>query len=137
MNQPTPSMSADPIVALADSGTPGPWRAEPDTAAGRVWVQAGRHNHESDLEPLFSVRTANDYATRAADARKIVAAVNALPKVAALVAAIDALPKFDPPPPQYHDPACDGTGCGCWLVTLVDTLLTARDALVAALGVDQ
>ena len=27
MNQPTPTSSADRIMALADSGTPGPWQA--------------------------------------------------------------------------------------------------------------
>ena len=121
--------AADRIRALTDSGTPGPW-------------QAGHHlvlRTEVVPEIIASATQLGgpiDQTRNEADAAKIVAAVNALPKVAALVAAVDALPKFDPPPAQYHDPACDGTGCGCWLVGLDDAVLTARDELVAALGVD-
>lgn len=59
------------IRGRAEKATPGPWRAEPDTHAGRVWVQRGRTRDGADCEPLFNVRGGESYAQRAADAEHI------------------------------------------------------------------
>jgi hypothetical protein len=85
----------DPLALLKEldaARTPGEWRAEPNTAAGRVWVQ---RSHDEDCEPLFAFRThkswwphrgqtreefeAEQYRRREADARFIAACSTAVP----------------------------------------------------------
>lgn len=71
----------DELEALARAATPGPWVAEPKTAAGNVWVQRKptQHGALKDCEPLFSVRDEQSYKQREADARFIAAAREAVP----------------------------------------------------------
>ena len=118
-------MSADAIMALADSGTPGPWRAEPHMARRDNTVIKGGGRDDTFIAHYVSDPT---------DATKIVAAVNALPKVAALVAAIDALPAMTVN--EHHLATCDGVGCAHPLVDAVVAVGRAANELVAALGVD-
>jgi hypothetical protein len=81
-----------------EAATAGPWYNEPNTGAGRVWVQIGRkHFPDADCEPLFNVRnhggspTAQDYRQREADAAFIVAARKLMP---ALLGAVEAARKI-------------------------------------------
>ena len=111
-------MSADRIRALADSGTPGPW-------------QAGHHlvlRTEVVPEIIASATQLGgpiDQTRNEADAAKIVAAVNALPKVAALVAVIE----------RAHAGAdAWGTCHQEWL--RINELRAAADDVLAGLGVD-
>jgi hypothetical protein len=78
--------------------TPGPWYSEPNTGAGRVWVQIGRrHFADADCEPLFNVRYLGtpatdeqrwrEYVQREADAAFIVTARTAMPRLLAAVEA--------------------------------------------------
>jgi len=82
------------------AATPGEWRNEPNTGAGRVWVQIGRRRDEADCEPLFNVRalgrnpTAEEYRQRAADAGFI---AHARADVPALLAALEAAMRFHAP----------------------------------------
>lgn len=79
------------------AATRGPWRLEPNTGAGRVWVQIGARPHEADCEPLFRVRTLRptfrpedqqrEYRQRGADAAFIVAARSDIPRLLAAVEA--------------------------------------------------
>jgi hypothetical protein len=52
---PETEIPADPVAAtlaqiraVTDSATKGPWHAEPNTGAGRVWVQRSPRKHEAD-----------------------------------------------------------------------------------------
>ena len=103
---------------LMDTGTAAPWRLS------RVHGRAVLIRDCRDDVLLAD-------ATLVADARKIVLSVNALPLVDALIEAIDALPTYVMP--TDHDPACVGLGCAHPTVVLHHRLVTARDALEAAL----
>lgn len=102
--------AADQIRALADTGTPGPWESDDGSA---MWAE-----HGAEEGPYNYVGSTE----HPVDAAKIVAAVNALPKVADLIAAIDEQPLDSDPGPESWE--------HWWL-----RLAAARDALVAALGV--
>lgn len=66
-----------------EQATPGQWRNEPDTHAGRVWVKVPKERERKrfkwpntsgspvDLEPIFRVRTSDNYAQREADAAHV------------------------------------------------------------------
>ena len=80
----------DAIKARAEAATPGPWRQEPDTFAGRVWVQrcaGGRwfNSKQADCEPLFAVRGGDAYKQREADAGFIAHARTDVPELVAEV----------------------------------------------------
>jgi hypothetical protein len=69
------------LTELREAGeraTPGPWASEPDTGAGRVWVQRKRTKYGAlkDMEPLFNVRGHDAYRQREADAALVVLARN-------------------------------------------------------------
>ena len=81
-------LDLDVIEARAEAATPGPWRNEPDTGAGRVWVQRGYFRDEADCEPLFSLRGKEAYEQRSADADFIAHARTDIPN---LLAALDEL----------------------------------------------
>lgn len=98
--------------------TPGPWYSEPNTGAGRVWVQIGRrHFADADCEPLFNVRylgtpatdeqQRREYVQREADAAFIVTARSAMPH---LIAALEAVLRDHEPrtriPPNRHYAIC-------------------------------
>lgn len=76
------------IRATTAAATEGPWRAEPNTGAGRVWVQIGRSRHDADCEPLFRVRGGPSYEQREADAAFIVAARSGVPRLLTAVEAV-------------------------------------------------
>ncbi len=95
------TQAGDPVAAALDkirerakAATPGPWRNEPNTGAGRVWVQISRHRGDRDCEPLFNVRSpgrnpsTEEYQQRAADAGFIAHARTDVPR---LLAVVDAL----------------------------------------------
>ena len=102
--------AADAVRALADSGTPGLLRTS-------TWTAYDLPMLRSVTEDVW-VGELRD----AADAAKIVAAVNALPKVADL---IDATSAHDDCTPAWCG---DSRSDGC-------NIREARDALVEALGV--
>lgn len=108
------SAESNAVRALADSGTPGPWAQDNSVWA---WIIGADEAVVARL-PLD------------ADATKIVAAVNALPKVADLIEAVDArraeLAQLCPDPTPK--PGCDCSDCH---------ILAACDALTAALGVTE
>lgn len=111
--------AADQIRALADTGTPGPWDVDYLPPFGGAII-----DHVQEQEPYRSV--AYDIGN-GADAAKIVAAVNALPKVADYDEAVMAY--------LNHQTVC-GVGSSCpELVALWQALVVARGVLVAALGV--
>jgi hypothetical protein len=86
---------------IGQAATKGPWRAEPNTAAGRVWVQLERHRDRADREPLFNFRSLREpvdeaernrqFAQREADAVFIATARNAMPL---LLSALDEVLKL-------------------------------------------
>ena len=76
-------LDLDAIEARAEAATPGPWRNEPDTGAGRVWVQRGYFRDEADCEPLFSLRGKEAYEQRSADADFIARARTDIPALVA------------------------------------------------------
>ena len=76
-------LDLDVIEARAEAATPGPWRNEPDTGAGRVWVQRGYFRDEADCEPLFSLRGKEAYEQRSADADFIARARTDIPALVA------------------------------------------------------
>ena len=99
------SAERDAIRATTDAATEGPWRAEPNTGAGRVWVQIGRQRHDADCEPLFNVRGGAEYAQREADAAFIVAARSAMPRLlAAVEAVLELTAEFNVEDGHYPDP---------------------------------
>jgi len=70
----------------ANAASPGPWLAEPDTLAGRVWVQRRNRNWlglAKDLEPIFSVRgePPEAYRQREQDALFVAAARTDVPRL--------------------------------------------------------
>jgi len=73
------------IKALTDAATGGKWVCEPNTYAGRVWVQLGL---DGDMEPLFNVRNKLHYEQRGHDAAFVAASREAVP---ALIKHIDEL----------------------------------------------
>ncbi len=74
---------------LASEATPGPWKQEPQTAAGRVWVKT----RSGDCEPLFNIRSDKGYEQRANDAGFIAACDPQT--VLALVEAVEAAVNVD------------------------------------------
>lgn len=107
--------AADLIRALADSGTPGPW------APTEHWRAYTFVSALPDGPRVCDV-------LHAADAAKIVAAVNALPKVADLIEAT-----------ADHRPTVAGYCVACVGGRRYDRcdIARARDALTAALGVTE
>jgi hypothetical protein len=121
--------AADQIRALADTGTPGPWRYTDSETVNDVW-QAGLTIVGVDGDPIANIADEwyepegqDEDATPFYDAAKIVAAVNALPHIADLIDTIDNQPG---PYIACADPDCKQATC---------TITRARDALVEALGV--
>lgn len=107
--------AADQIRALADTGTPGPLREA-------SWAERGLRTLRSTRDDVW-LADVRDHG----DAAKIVAAVNALPKVADYDEAVMAY--------LNHQTVC-GVGSSCpELVALWQALVVARGVLVAALGV--
>ena len=131
-------MSAgEQVRALAESGTPGPWGVDPDRWAPPGWepdmgylrVVAGEPNKISGIrQPIVSTNGALHRSNRDrgnyADAAKIVAAVNALGPLADLIEAIDMYGALPAKPAQWEGVLIEGA------------IFAARDALVAALGVE-
>lgn len=111
-------MSADQIRALADSGTPGPWSTDLYCSGTAI-----RDDQTGDVAvPII----------KDADAAKIVAAVNALPKVADLIEATE---------DHIASWAYTGAGwvqvCSACKRSFPCRVAHARDALTAALGVTE
>lgn len=82
------------VKARAAAATEGPWRQEPNTAAGRVWVQMSRHYGHADLEPLFSVRSRQsgkraEFEQREADAEFIAHARTDVPALVEVAEHLD------------------------------------------------
>lgn len=112
--------AADQIRALADTGTPAPWKFQQHPSRRDSTVLLGG-------DSLGVGTFVAHYLKGEADAAKIVAAVNALPKVADYDEAVMAY--------LNHQTVC-GVGSSCpELVALWQALVVARGVLVAALGV--
>lgn len=118
--------AADQIRALADTGTPGPWKSQPHSSRRDSTVILGG-------DSLGVGTFVAHYVANADDAAKIVAAVNALPHIADLIDVIDA---------RHYVIGCDEPDCDtdCPGQCAADgevpcPTISARDALVEALGV--
>lgn len=119
--------AADQIRALADTGTPGPFTAEAGGSEGYyVWGARGqslaRRNHPEARDRVALVNCL-DWQSDKENAEKIVAAVNALPRIADLIGVVDDEHR------QFSE-SCVMCG-GLWPCDYA----AARDALVDALGV--
>ena len=125
-------MSAtDRIRTLADSGTPGPW--ELSKPSGDPWIEQVGPVGNTVLEPervdcmSYCYGGSSRYNLSDADAAKIVAAVNMLPAVAALVEAVEA---------DHEEHLCEFEGhvcSGCGNTWPCPTARALAD-LAAALG---
>ena len=141
--------AADQIRALADTGTPaGQWSAhegdleggtlvdyvttlfknrEDGTSTGRLFLTLAPNAIDPEKGDHIVPAMTGDGPNAEANAVKIVAAVNALPKVADYDEAVMAY--------LNHQTVC-GVGSSCpELVALWQALVVARGVLVAALGV--
>ncbi len=103
MNEATspPPLDLDAIEKRANAASPGPWQTEPNTYAGRVWVQRSpvKHRwHGKDCEPLFNVRDKDGYEQREKDAVFIAHAREDVPALVAKVRALEAAAKVRPSP---------------------------------------
>ncbi len=90
---------------LASEATPGPWKQEPQTAAGRVWVKT----RSGDCEPLFNIRSDKGYEQRANDAGFIAACDPQT--VLALVEAVEAAQPFSDEQPCLEGETCQNKVC--------------------------
>lgn len=118
------------IWAVTDAATEGPWRAEPNTGAGRVWVQIGRQRHDADCEPLFRVRGGPSYEQRAADAAFIVEARSAMPRLLKVAEAALKLHAGSVNEDYPHEGRfCDECGekSPCATVRVIECALTGED----------
>lgn len=113
------------VKERAEAATAEPWYAEPNTAAGRVWVAIGRkHFPDADMEPLFNFRSHDRtgnldnpeavaaYRQREADAAFVVSARTDVPRLLAAVEAalghhVPAVIEDARPPFRYCD-TCSG-----------------------------
>lgn len=112
--------AADQIRALADTGTPGPWKFQRNSSRRDSTVILGG-------DSLGVGTFVAHYLKGDSDAAKIVAAVNALPKVADYDDAVMAY--------LQHQSVCAVWSSCDELAALWGALTVARDALVEALGV--